>query len=155
MTRLQPFDVDAFLTQPLVARVATDGPSVRPVWFLWEDGAFWWLTHTRNRLVRHVAQNPQVALVVDTCDLSTGQVLRVLARGPAVVLPLDEARAWRTLRKYLGPDVDTWDPRFVASTFGNPGTRMIRMIPTALRARDHSFRVQRVAAGGSANRTVK
>jgi hypothetical protein len=39
-----PFDVDAFLAQPLTARVATSGPTVRPTWYLWEDGAFWILT---------------------------------------------------------------------------------------------------------------
>jgi hypothetical protein len=35
-----PFDVDAFLAQPLTARVATSGPTVRPTWYLWEEGAF-------------------------------------------------------------------------------------------------------------------
>jgi hypothetical protein len=30
------FDVDEFLQQPLTARTATNGPTVRPVWFLWE-----------------------------------------------------------------------------------------------------------------------
>ncbi len=43
MTKQCPFDVDAFLMQPLVA-LASAGPSVRPVWFLWEEGAFWWIT---------------------------------------------------------------------------------------------------------------
>jgi hypothetical protein len=38
------FDLASFLAQPLVARVAAAGPSVRAVWFLWEEGAFWWLT---------------------------------------------------------------------------------------------------------------
>jgi hypothetical protein len=38
------FDVDAFLREPLTARLATGGPTVRPVWFLWEEGAFWVLT---------------------------------------------------------------------------------------------------------------
>ena len=33
---MDDFDVDEFLAQPLVARVATNGPTVRPVWFLWE-----------------------------------------------------------------------------------------------------------------------
>ncbi len=36
--------VDAILRRPLVARVATDGPTVRPVWFLWEESAVWWIT---------------------------------------------------------------------------------------------------------------
>ncbi|MFF9803949.1 hypothetical protein ACF1G5_02265 [Streptomyces coeruleorubidus] len=30
------FDVDAFPREPLTARLATDGATVRPVWFLWE-----------------------------------------------------------------------------------------------------------------------
>ncbi len=32
-----PFDVDAFLAQPLIARGATVGPTVRPVWYIWEE----------------------------------------------------------------------------------------------------------------------
>ena len=51
-------DVDDFLAQPLVARVATNGPDVRPVWFLWEDGAFWWLTGPWSRLAEHLRDDP-------------------------------------------------------------------------------------------------
>ena len=36
----EEFDIDAFLSQPLTARIATNGPTVRPTWFLWEDQAF-------------------------------------------------------------------------------------------------------------------
>jgi nitroimidazol reductase NimA-like FMN-containing flavoprotein (pyridoxamine 5'-phosphate oxidase superfamily) len=39
----QSFDLDAFLGQSLVARVATvgrTGPTVRPLWYLWEEHAF-------------------------------------------------------------------------------------------------------------------
>ncbi len=64
------FDVDAFLAQPLTARLATigrDGPAVRPVWFLWEDGCFWWLTGPWSQLDRQLASDPQVTLLVDTC----------------------------------------------------------------------------------------
>jgi nitroimidazol reductase NimA-like FMN-containing flavoprotein (pyridoxamine 5'-phosphate oxidase superfamily) len=69
-----PFDVDAFLMRPLVARVATTGPSVRPVWFCWEDGAFWWITGAYARLPEILARDPRVALVVDDCDLRTGAI---------------------------------------------------------------------------------
>jgi hypothetical protein len=31
---MDDFDINNFLAQPLVARVATNGPTVRPVWFL-------------------------------------------------------------------------------------------------------------------------
>ncbi len=36
--------IDAFLSQRLTARIATNGPAVRPMWFLREDQAFWILT---------------------------------------------------------------------------------------------------------------
>jgi hypothetical protein len=44
VTQPPPFDVDAFLAQPLTARVTTNGPTVRPTWYLWEEGASWILT---------------------------------------------------------------------------------------------------------------
>lgn len=97
-----PFDVAAFLAKPLVARVASSGPTVRPVWFLWEDGAFWWITGDYSRLPRRLAEDPRVALVVDTRDLATLEVLQVTARGDAEVVPFDEARAKRKLARYLG-----------------------------------------------------
>jgi nitroimidazol reductase NimA-like FMN-containing flavoprotein (pyridoxamine 5'-phosphate oxidase superfamily) len=81
------FDVDRFLEQPLVARVATNGPTVRPVWFLWEDGAFWWLTGSWSRLAERLRADPAVALVVDTCDVVTGSVRQVQARGDAEICP--------------------------------------------------------------------
>lgn len=88
-----PFDVDAFLARPLLARVAAAGPSVRPVWYLWEVGAFWWITGAYARLPAILARDPRVALVVDSCDLATGEVRQVTARGDAVLEPFDAARA--------------------------------------------------------------
>jgi hypothetical protein len=104
------------------------------VWFLWEEGAFWWLSHAKNWLVRRVAERPEVALVVDTCDLRTGHVRQVLARGRAEVVPLDLGLARRKFSKYLGMDPTAWDPRFWASTMSDPETRLIRMLPATLRA---------------------
>jgi nitroimidazol reductase NimA-like FMN-containing flavoprotein (pyridoxamine 5'-phosphate oxidase superfamily) len=58
----RPFDVDAFLARPLVARVATadssGAPTVRPVWFLWEEGAVWWITGAYSRISRFLAKDP-------------------------------------------------------------------------------------------------
>ena len=73
------FDLEGFLAQPLVARVATAGPTIRPVWYLWEDRCFWWLTGRWTALPELLRKNPRVALVVDTCDLDTGRVLQVIA----------------------------------------------------------------------------
>ncbi|HEX6583028.1 MAG TPA: pyridoxamine 5'-phosphate oxidase family protein [Thermoleophilaceae bacterium] len=94
------FDLGGFLAQPLVARVAAAGPSVRAVWFLWEDGAFWWLTGNWSRLPSTLKGDPRVALVVDTCDLETGEVLQVTAAGEGEIYQLDPERARRILRHY-------------------------------------------------------
>jgi nitroimidazol reductase NimA-like FMN-containing flavoprotein (pyridoxamine 5'-phosphate oxidase superfamily) len=136
-----PFDVDAFLTRPLVAHIATTGPSVRPVWFCWEDGAFWWITGAYARLPEILARDPRVALVVDDCDLRTGEIHQVTARGNAEVVGFDPNRARRKLARYLGPDEDTWDARFRLDYLTDPeqASRLVRLAPDRMTARDLSF----------------
>jgi nitroimidazol reductase NimA-like FMN-containing flavoprotein (pyridoxamine 5'-phosphate oxidase superfamily) len=134
------FDLEAFLARPLVARVAAAGPTIRPVWYLWEEQAFWWLTGRWSRLASILRQDPEVAIVVDTCDLRSGEVLQVVARGSAEILALDEGRARRKLGRYLGPDEASRDRRFIAGTFADPSVRLVRVAPRFLRARDLSFR---------------
>ncbi len=135
------FDVDAFLEQPLMAHVAAAGPSVRAVWFLWEDGAFWWLTGGWARLPSILKADPRVALVVDTCELESGTVRQVTAEGDAEIYQLDAGRARRMLQRYLGPDQARWPDGFKRSIFDDPATRLIRLEPSSLRARDHSYAV--------------
>jgi nitroimidazol reductase NimA-like FMN-containing flavoprotein (pyridoxamine 5'-phosphate oxidase superfamily) len=137
-------DLVEFLGQPLVARLAVRGtegqPTVRPVWFLYEDGCFWWLTGSSySRLGSLLDADSRVSLVVDTCDLATGQVLAVTASGQAAVRPFDAARTLRKLTKYLGPDRDRWPDRF-QGTFTDPTTRLVELRPDrALTLRDLSF----------------
>jgi nitroimidazol reductase NimA-like FMN-containing flavoprotein (pyridoxamine 5'-phosphate oxidase superfamily) len=133
------FDLDAFLERPLVAHVAAAGPSVRPVWFLWEDGAFWWLTGGWARLPSILKADPSVALVVDTCDLESGTVHQLTAEGDAEIYQLDAGRARRMLQRYLGLDESRWPERFRHGTFDDPATRLIRLEPRRLRARDLSY----------------
>ncbi|MEU3660021.1 pyridoxamine 5'-phosphate oxidase family protein [Streptomyces sp. NPDC032940] len=135
-----PFDVERFLARPLVARLATDGPTVRPVWFLWEDECFWVLTGAWSRLPRRLAKNPAFELVVDTCDLDTGVTQQVVAGGQGGIVPLDNARARRKLVRYLGPDEAVWDPRFaLGDASGSGGTLWARLVPDVLRIADLSF----------------
>ncbi|GAB2896578.1 pyridoxamine 5'-phosphate oxidase family protein [Streptomyces mayteni] len=144
-----PFDVDDFLSRPLTARIATSGPTVRPVWFLWEDGAFWILTGPWARLAARVAEDPAVALVVDECDLATGLVRQVIARGRAELLPFDVARGRRKLGRYLGADEAAWDERFVRYLHDDPdarGTRWLRLRPASLVAKDLSYAAQETSA---------
>ena len=132
-----------FLALPLVARVAVNGlhgPTVRPVWFLYEDSAFWWLTASSySRLGAWLSADPRVAIAVDTCDLASGQVLAVHAAGKAAVVPFDPERATRMLTKYLGPDRASWPERF-SGTFDDPTTRLVTLRPLRpLQLRDMSF----------------
>ncbi|WP_255951054.1 pyridoxamine 5'-phosphate oxidase family protein [Streptomyces odontomachi] len=138
------FDVDAFLSQPLTARVATAGPTVRPTWFLWEDGAFWILTGPWARLPGHVRADPAIALVVDVCEVGTGLVRQVIARGRAEVLPFDVPRGRRKLSRYLGTDEAAWDARFRHYLLDDPaerGTVWLRLRPDSLVAKDLSYSV--------------
>jgi len=135
------FDLDGFLCQPLVARVATvgrTGPTVRPLWYLWEERAFWWLTGGWSKLGELIDRDPRIALVVDTCDLERGEVLQVTARGAAQVRPFDADRARRWGSRYLGLDEHHWS-RFQAGVFDDPTTRFVVLEPATLRARDLSF----------------
>lgn len=135
------FDLEGFLGQPLVARVATvgrGGPVVRPIWYLWEEGAFWWLTGGWSKLEEQLQRDPRVAIVVDTCDLSRGEVLQVTAQGTAEVRPFDPDRARRWAARYLGPDEGSWG-RFRDSVFDDASTRFVRLAPESIRARDLSY----------------
>ncbi|GAA2349033.1 pyridoxamine 5'-phosphate oxidase family protein [Streptomyces cuspidosporus] len=141
---VHPFDVDTFLHKPLTARVATHGPTVRPVWFLWEEGAFWILTGPWARLYERVRADPAVALVVDECELATGLVRQVIARGRAELVPFDVGRGRRKLTRYLGADESRWDARFTHYLHDDParrGTTWLRLEPSSLTAKDLSYTV--------------
>lgn len=132
------FDLDTFLRQPLVAHIATAGPTIRPVWFLWERQAFWWLTGEWSALSRHLSSDPTVALVIDVCDLDTGEVKQVRARGSAEIHAYDRDRAYRKLSRYLGADERRWDDRRFQLE-ADPTTRFVKLTPESIEAVDLSF----------------
>jgi len=138
------FDIDEFLQGPLTARVATSGPTVRPTWFLWEDGAFWILTGSWSRLPGHVQTDPRVAIVVDTCDITSGLVRQVIARGAGELLPFDVDRGRRKLVRYLGVDENRWDDRFrryLRDDATRRRTSWLRVRPDRISATDLSYDV--------------
>lgn len=140
----QVSEIDAFLSRPLTAHVATNGPTVRPTWFLWDDHAFWILTGPWAKLMNRVQADPALAIVVDDCDLTTGLVKQVIASGQAEILPFDVARGRRKLARYLGPDETSWDQRFQRVLQDDPaeqGTRWLRLRPASLAMRDLSYTV--------------
>lgn len=136
----QGFDLDTFLHRPLVAHIATAGPTVRPVWYLWEEGAFWWLTGSWAKLPEIIKRDPKIVFLIDTWDPNTGEVLQLSARGKAELHPFDPNRARRKLARYLGGDQSKWDhERFVTGTFDNPSTAFVKLHPERLTVKDLSY----------------
>jgi Pyridoxamine 5'-phosphate oxidase len=138
------FDLDAFLAQPLTARVATNGPTVRPTWYLWEDRAFWILSGPWAKLLDRVKTDPALAITVDVCDTDIGLVRQVIAGGNAAIVPFDVPRGRRKLMRYLGPDEAQWDARFGVYLHDDQtgiGTVWIRLQPTSIAAVDLSYQV--------------
>jgi hypothetical protein len=136
-----PFDIDGFLARPLTARLATDGPTVRPVWYQWEGGAFWVFTGPWAKWFIRVRSDPSIALIVDTCDLETGEILQVIAHGRAQIQQWDADRCRRMLARYLGDDQEGWPEDYRAYLSEPPmeGLTWVRLAPDKLISNDFSF----------------
>ncbi|MET0984469.1 MAG: pyridoxamine 5'-phosphate oxidase family protein [Steroidobacteraceae bacterium] len=131
------FDVDAFLAEPLTARVATNGPTVRPLWYQWEEGSFWMISGPWAKLFGRVQRDPEISLVVDVYEYDTGRVLQVIASGAAEITPYDIPRARRMLHRYLGPNEASWStnpddyPGYLRPP-GPPGASWLKLKPRKL-----------------------
>lgn len=62
-------EVDAFLSEERVCRVATVGPTgaphVAPLWFVWDGSALWLSSTFRSQRWRDLERDPRVSVVVD------------------------------------------------------------------------------------------
>lgn len=135
-------DIEEFLARPLFAHLATaseEGPRESPVWFVWEDGAVWIIGNRRtDTFPERIEREPRCAIGIVDFDLSRGIVHHVGLRGRATVEPFDIERALRLLRRYLGEDEKTWDPRFDWS-MEDPYYVLVRFEPETAVARDQSY----------------
>jgi PPOX class probable F420-dependent enzyme len=65
-------EIDAFLNGVHLARVSTvrpDGrPHVAPVWYLWEDGCFYFETSHNAVKANNLRNNPNIAIAVDVTE---------------------------------------------------------------------------------------
>lgn len=102
-------ELNEFLSQPLIARIATIGkndlPNVHPVWFLYEEGTIMISTGKDSAKVRNIQRNPNIAVVIDTAEEDANK--GVVSRGKAELVESDELSK-KILLKYLSPD----DPKF-------------------------------------------
>lgn len=135
-----PFDVSAFLARPLTARLATEGPTVRPIWYLFEDEQFWFVTGPSPSLTGLLRAKPRIAVVVDVCDPHLGDIKYVHVRGRATVLPYDVDRGRRLISRYLGKDESRWmgdtAQRYLLDAAHDDRYALIRLRPARWTVRD-------------------
>lgn len=108
--------IATFLAEPgrmaQVASVSGAGtPLLGSLWFVFEDGRFWFSSHPTSPLVHAFQQGAEVAVIVD--DFTPPDSIRqVRIRGQARLHAADFHRVRRVYERYLGTDVSTWPDFF-------------------------------------------
>ena len=72
MAEMTQAEIDAFLAQPLLARIATarpDGrPHLAPIWFWWDGTSIYMETPPTFVKAKNLAQNPYCAISIDITE---------------------------------------------------------------------------------------
>lgn len=129
----------AFLSRPLLGRLATaspDGqPHVVPVWYLLEGEELWISSFKSTRKVVDLRRNPKCAIVIDVENAAGGlTAVTIEGRAELVNEPHDEVRGIieKIYTQYLGVDgVLAPDPQ---SWLNSPENLLIRLTPTRIKA---------------------
>ena len=111
MGNLDQTQIEAFLAEPILARLATlsknGAPHVVPVWFLWDEGAVWISAFESTLKAKHLLADKRCALVVDVEKAKHG-VTGVLFEGEAELFAVDQPQVRKRIEKiylkYLGPE---------------------------------------------------
>jgi hypothetical protein len=65
---MTPDEVDAFLAEQRICRIATvgtNGPHATALWYLWQGGSLWLTSLSRSQRWTDLMNDPRVAVVVD------------------------------------------------------------------------------------------
>ncbi len=102
-------EIEKYLSQPLVARLATIGkdgyPNVHPMWFIYEGGEIIIGTGTGTVKTKNVRDNQKVGVVIDTAGET--EMKGVIFRGKAELVE-DETKEMtkKIILRYLGTTDD-------------------------------------------------
>lgn len=135
------FDLEQFLAKPLFAHLSTveeDFPRGSPVWFLWNNNILWIIGTSSDSFPKRIRVNRNCAIGIVDFDVKTGLVLHAGFRGVATVEPFNHTIANRLLAKYLGENMEQWDPRFKHLDDSNV---LIRFKPETVVVRDQSYSI--------------
>ncbi|WP_073454929.1 pyridoxamine 5'-phosphate oxidase family protein [Pseudonocardia thermophila] len=86
---MTPEEIDAFLAEERVCRVATispSGPHVTPLWYVWHGGALWLTSIARSQRWIDLQRDPRVAVVVDAGGADYTQLRGVEIQGRVEVV---------------------------------------------------------------------
>jgi PPOX class probable F420-dependent enzyme len=128
-------EIDAFLAEPRMAHFATvdaDGrPRIRPVWYLWRDGALWMTTRRRIRHTgRDLEANPWVAVSIASEDRP---YRAVIVHGRPKVLPKDRDLLLEVATRYGGEQ----GRRFAEEAMAQDDRVMLKLMPEELISWDY------------------
>jgi nitroimidazol reductase NimA-like FMN-containing flavoprotein (pyridoxamine 5'-phosphate oxidase superfamily) len=108
---MTPEETDAFLAETWLAHFATvDGrgrPRVRPLWYLWQDGAFWFTTRLEHRHTGRDLESGPVAISIASNDRP---YRAVIVHGRAEVVGKDEALLVAISARYGEAGARRWLP---------------------------------------------
>jgi len=151
---LTPDELEAFLAEVRLAHLATvspDGrPSIRPVWYLWADGAFWLTTRLQARVGgRDIAGGSEVALSIASDERP---YRAVLARGKPEVWQ-DHRASWleRLAVRYGQREGRAW----LARALEEPDRACLRQVPDVLLTWDYGKGDSRRQSAGESMRTPR
>ena len=130
---IEPRELDAFLTQSLVASLSylsDDGyPASVPLWYDWDGQAFWLVPSPAAEWAEHVRRNPRVSLSISE---SVPPLRRVLARGPMTSVEDPDASQWRSVEGRLAARYARLDPSRLLEGRSGPSRRLLRLVPQHL-----------------------
>ena len=106
-------------------------PQPRPVWFIWENDSFLIFSQAKAHKIKHIEENPRVALHFNTGDVN-GDRRVVVFTGRAAIdqdsLPAYKVRAY--MKKYK---TGIFDLNFTPEAFSREYSIAIRIAPTKFR----------------------
>ncbi len=127
-------DINDFLQQPLIARMATADmngqPHVVPVWFGWDGETLWISSYSNTRKVIELEKNPKISVVIDEAK-DNGENKGVIFEGVVELIReprsfLHDQFVWIYTR-YLGSDgILAAEPQ---SWIEDPHNLLIKLIP--------------------------
>jgi PPOX class probable F420-dependent enzyme len=131
-------EIEAFLATPRLCHFATvdsrGRPRVRPLWFLWREGEFWFTT---RREARHTGRDLETSPGVAVSIASEERPYRaVIAHGSPEVVDKDRDMLLAIATRYG----DAPGRRWLAVAMKEPDRVLLRMRPSGLISWDYGKR---------------